>query len=86
MKKVVQSDSDPLNIFERWAEGHPRCPEFVGKSRSDAIETARQTAQAENMRIMDLDLEQPSRWTMDLRPDRLNIVVREGTVIAAALF
>jgi hypothetical protein len=84
---VAPSDSDPLDIFERWASGHPRCPEYVGLSRSDAIEAARRNGQTEGMRILDLGPGHGSqRWTMDLRPNRLNIAVREGTVIAAAPF
>jgi hypothetical protein len=39
------------------------------------------------MRILDLGAGHGTqRWNMDLRPSRLNIVVREGTVAAAALF
>jgi hypothetical protein len=38
------------------------------------------------MRIMDLDPSPPTRWTMDLVPNRLNIAVRDGTVVAAAWF
>ena len=53
----------------------------------DAIEVAERNGKAETMRMLDLDAEDEHQlWHMDLRPDRLNIVVREGTVIAAALF
>jgi hypothetical protein len=84
---VVQSDPDPLDTFDRWANGHPSCPEFVGLSRSDAIEAARARGLAESMRILDLGPGHGiQRWHMDLRPTRLNIVVQEGTVVAAALF
>ena len=84
---VVQSDPDPLDTFERWASDHPRCPELVGLSRSDAIEAARGRGLAESMRILDLGPGHGiQHWNMDLRPNRLNIVVQEGTVVAAALF
>ena len=84
---MVQSDSDGLESFERWARGHQRCPEYVGLSRLDAIEEAERKGKAETMRILDLDAEDERQlWHMDLRPDRLNVVVRRGTVIAAALF
>jgi hypothetical protein len=43
-----------------------------------------------NTRILDLDVlpeKGPMRvWTADARPDRLNMVVKDGTVVAAEMF
>jgi hypothetical protein len=85
---VAEPYGDRLEVFARWADGHPKCPEYIGLPLAEAIQMAESSGRAEGMRVMDLDSSGPSRqyWTMDLRPNRLNMVVRDGAVIAAALF
>jgi hypothetical protein len=84
---VTDPSPDPLETFNRWADDHPKCPEYVGLSHSEAFEAARRAGRAEDMRILNLDPGHPiARWHMNLNPNRLNLVVRDGTVIAAALF
>jgi hypothetical protein len=85
--RVADPPRNSLEIFERWAEHRPRCPEYIGLSRAEAVEVARKAGRAERMRIMDLDSGQEMLpWTSDLSPNRLNVVVRDGKVVSAALF
>jgi hypothetical protein len=85
--RVADPPHGPLAMFKRWAEHRPKCPEYIGLSRAEAVEVARKAGRAERMRIMDLDSgEKMPPWKMDLSPNRPNVVVRDGKVVSAALF
>jgi hypothetical protein len=86
IQKVSDPERDPIATFNRWAEGHEARPEFLGMTKSQATESAHQKGRFSEIRVLDLGQEQRTIWHMNLRPDRLNMVVRDGVVIAAALF
>jgi hypothetical protein len=44
---MTDSSPDPLEVFEHWAGGSPRCPAYVGLSRAEAVEVARKAGNAE---------------------------------------
>jgi hypothetical protein len=86
---VPDVQPDYLGWFSTMAGDAPRRPDYVGLRRSDAIELARQDPRLA-VRTLDLDALQddgPRRmWTADGRRDRLNIVISDGIVVAAAMF
>jgi hypothetical protein len=84
------SKPDYLGWFNSMSRGAPRRSDYVGLPRSDAIELAHQEARSGGVGILDLDELQSGgprqMWTADGRPDRLNMVIKEGIVVAAAMF
>jgi hypothetical protein len=90
IRVVPDAQPDYVEWLNRMAGDAPRYPDYVRLRRSDAIELARQAGRSGLMRILDLDDlhdDGPVRiWTADGRPNRLNMVVRDDTVIAAAMF
>jgi hypothetical protein len=58
--------------------------EYVGQSRQDALDAAHDAGF--ETRVLDLPVTGDVLWRDDLRNDRLNLVVADGTVIRAAVF
>jgi Phage integrase family len=58
--------------------------EYVGQSRQDALNAAHDAGF--ETRVLDLPVTGDVLWRDDLRNDRLNVVVADGTVIRAAVF
>jgi hypothetical protein len=58
--------------------------EYVGQSRRDALDPAHDGGF--ETRMLDLPVTGDVLWRDDLRSDRLNLVVDNGTVIRAAAF
>jgi hypothetical protein len=58
--------------------------EYVGQSRQDALDAAHDAGF--ESRVLDLPVTGDVLWRDDLRNDRLNLVVADGTVIRAAVF
>jgi hypothetical protein len=59
-------------------------PEYVGLARQDALDAASDAGF--ETRVLDLPAIGDVVWRDDLRSDRLNLVVEDGTVIRAAVF
>jgi hypothetical protein len=59
-------------------------PEFVGLARQHALDAARDAGF--ETRVLDLPVTGVVVWRDDLRSDRLNLAVDDGTVIQAAVF
>jgi hypothetical protein len=71
--------------FNERAGRHPRCDEYVGLSVTEVT----QRVGAEHLRILDTnDVQVSGRIfvTSDLRLDRVNVLVQDGVVTAAAKF
>jgi hypothetical protein len=84
---AVFNDS-PIHPFRRHfdmaaAMGRTRT-EYVGLARQAALDAARDAGL--ETRVVDLPVSGVVVWRGDLRSDRLNLVVDEGTVIRAAVF
>jgi hypothetical protein len=79
-----------LELFNRMADGHPRFPEYAGLTLPEALTraTAERGPLDGKLRIWDPDAAPDGRLhvTADLQPTRLNLLVRGGEVLAAALF
>jgi hypothetical protein len=58
--------------------------EYVGLVRQDALDAASDAGF--ETRVLDLPVIGDVVWRDDLRSDRLNLVVEDGTVIRAAVF
>jgi hypothetical protein len=82
----VDDPDDPLDSLSWWPTDAETCPEYVGLAQSRAMESAEQNDRFSDIRVLDLDETGPSFWHMDRRPNRFNLVVRDGIVIAGALF
>jgi hypothetical protein len=59
-------------------------PEYVGLARREALDAACNAGF--ETRVLDLPATGDVAWRDDLRSDRLNLVVDDGTVIRAAVF
>jgi hypothetical protein len=58
--------------------------EYVGLARQDALDAASDAGF--EIRVLDLPVIGDVFWRDDLRSDRLNLVVEDGTVIRATMF
>jgi len=58
--------------------------EYMGQSRQDALDATHDAGF--ETRVLDLPGTGDVLWRDDLRTDRLNLVVNDGTVIRAAVF
>ncbi len=75
--------------FDRVAGGSPRCDEYIGLL---VPEISSQVGRG-NLRVVDIEENEASAaagvirvFHDDHHPDRVNVLVREGVVIAAAQF
>jgi hypothetical protein len=77
---------DWVEWFDQMAGEHPRCPEYVGLS---VVEVTEQVG-SQGLRIIDTNQVETSGGRMfltaDLRANRVNVLVRDGIVTAAARF
>jgi hypothetical protein len=78
----------PTHLFRDWSDiaaaiGRTRS-DYLGLARQDAPDAARDAGL--ETRMLDLPMLGGVLWRGDLRDDRLNFVVEEGTVIRAAVF
>jgi hypothetical protein len=67
-----------------WASS-PNRPEYIGCTVEEAEGLAASSGLAA-VRVLDLDHPSHKAWTMDQWSSRLNLVVRDGRVVLAALF
>jgi hypothetical protein len=86
---VSESESRPQsypfeNMFDLADALGDESPRFVGLGREEAEELAR--AEGLATRMLELPVAGSVAWRADRRPDRLNLVVRDGCVIRAAVF
>jgi hypothetical protein len=80
---------DWMEWFDRMAGEHPKCDEYLGLTLAEV----KQRVDSQHLRIMDANEAEAAAeagrrlaFTSDLRHDRVNVLVQDGMVTAAAKF
>lgn len=78
-----------MEWFDRMTGEHPRCDEYLGLT----VAEVRQSVDSQHLRIMDTNEAEAAAeagrrlaFMSDLHPNRVNVLVQDGLVIAAARF
>ena len=77
---------DWVKWFDQTARKHPWCPEYLGLTVAEVTKRV----DPQRLRVIDTNEAENARGrlflTSDLRPDRVNVLVQNGVITAAARF
>ncbi len=82
--RVPNDESPPPHSFLHKFDRHENLPQFVGLSRKEAEDLAREQGFATP--VLELPVTEQVAWRAERRADRLNLVVQDGRVIRTAVF
>jgi hypothetical protein len=77
---------DWLGWFDTMAKDQPRRNEYVGLTLADVVA---QIGNGQPFRVIDINAVESGQYlrlNSDLRPNRVNLLARDGVVVAAAVF